>query len=93
MTRMEPRATTLSGRNEQPETWTSQQRPTPRDAAVAREDIMHPMFVTLFMETDADDLLPEQDRRRRARRSQKPLLLSIAASRAPVGDVSRLHRE
>jgi hypothetical protein len=37
----------------------------------AREDIMHPMFVKLFMETDADDLLPEQDRRRRPRRSQR----------------------
>jgi hypothetical protein len=36
-----------------------------------REDIMHPMFVELFMETDADDLLPEQDRRRRARRSRR----------------------
>ena len=31
-----------------------------------REDIMHPMFVKLFMEADADDLLLEQDRRRRA---------------------------
>jgi hypothetical protein len=30
---------------------------------------MHPMFVKLFIETDADDLLPEEDRRRRARRS------------------------
>ena len=29
---------------------------------------MHPMFVTLFIETDADDLLTEeQDRKRRAR--------------------------
>jgi len=37
----------------------------------AREDIMHPMFVKLFMETDADDLVPEQDRRRRLRRSQR----------------------
>jgi hypothetical protein len=37
----------------------------------AREEIMHPMFVKLFMETDADDLLPEQDRWRRARRSRR----------------------
>jgi hypothetical protein len=37
----------------------------------AREDIMHPMFVKLFMETGADDLLSEQDRRRRARRSRR----------------------
>jgi hypothetical protein len=39
---------------------------------VKREDwrrtIMHPLFVTLFIETDADDLLAEeQDRERRAR--------------------------
>jgi hypothetical protein len=32
---------------------------------------MHPMFVKLFIETDADDLLPEEDRRRRARRSRR----------------------
>src|SRR5262249_28139339 len=34
-------------------------------------DIMHPMFVKLFIETDADDLLAEEDRRRRARRSRR----------------------
>ena len=32
---------------------------------------MHPMFVKLFIETDADDLPPEEDRRRRARRSRR----------------------
>jgi hypothetical protein len=33
---------------------------------------MHPMFVKLFIETDADDLLAEQeDGRRRARRSKR----------------------
>ena len=32
---------------------------------------MHPMFVKLFIETDADDLLAEEDRRRRARRSRR----------------------
>jgi len=32
--------------------------------------IMHPMFVKLFIETDADDLLAEEEvKRRRARRS------------------------
>ena len=31
---------------------------------------MHPMFVKLFIETDADDLLAaEEDKRRRVRRS------------------------
>jgi hypothetical protein len=33
-----------------------------------RRTIMHPLFVTLFIETDADDLVAEeQDRKRRAR--------------------------
>jgi hypothetical protein len=32
-----------------------------------RRNTMHPMFVTLFIETDADDLLTEeQDRKRHA---------------------------
>ena len=31
---------------------------------------MHPMFIELFIETDADDLA-EQDRRRRMRRSRR----------------------
>ncbi len=33
---------------------------------------MHPMFVKLFMETDADDLLAEeQDQRRRTRQAKR----------------------
>ena len=33
---------------------------------------MHPLFVTLFIETDADDLLAgEQDRKRRARAARR----------------------
>ena len=32
---------------------------------------MHPMFVKLFIETDADDLPPAEDGRRRARRSRR----------------------
>ena len=32
---------------------------------------MHPMFVKLFIETDADDLPSEEDWRRRARRSRR----------------------
>ena len=33
-----------------------------------RGTIVHPLFVTLFIETDADDLVAEeQDRKRRAR--------------------------
>lgn len=30
---------------------------------------MHPLFKELFIETDADDLVAEEDRRRRVRRS------------------------
>jgi hypothetical protein len=42
-----------------------------KDAAVClRREIMHPMFIELFIETDADDLA-EQDRRRRVRRSRR----------------------
>ena len=29
---------------------------------------MHPMFVMLFLETDADDLAADEEKRRRARR-------------------------
>jgi len=32
---------------------------------------MHPMFVRLFIETDADELDYEEERRRRTRRVQK----------------------
>ena len=45
---------------------------------------MHPMFVTLFMETDADDLLTEeQDRKRRAhaaKRGRSARVIRVAAS-------------
>jgi hypothetical protein len=45
---------------------------------------MHPMFVKLFIETDADDLLAEEEvKRRRARRSRRsqPAVVVRAASR------------
>jgi len=32
---------------------------------------MHPMFKELFIETDAEDLAAEEDRRRRVLRSQR----------------------
>jgi len=45
---------------------------------------MHPMFVTLFIEVDADDLLAEeQDRKRRAhaaRRDRSARVMRVAAS-------------
>ena len=34
-------------------------------------DIMHALFIELFIETDADDLLAEEERRRRVRRSRR----------------------
>jgi hypothetical protein len=45
---------------------------------------MHPMFVTLFIETDADDLLAEeQDRKRRAQaviRGRSARVMRVAAA-------------
>jgi hypothetical protein len=45
---------------------------------------MHPMFVTLFIETDADDVLTEQqDRKRRThavRRSRSARVMRAAAA-------------
>ncbi len=45
---------------------------------------MHPMFVTLFIETDAGDLLTEeQDRKRRAhaaRRGRSARVIRVAAA-------------
>jgi hypothetical protein len=45
---------------------------------------MHPMFVKLFIETDADDLLAEEEaKRRHARRAgrNRPAVLVRAATR------------
>ena len=43
---------------------------------------MHPMFKQLFLQTEADDLLAEQDRRRRvsrARRARPAVIIRPAA--------------
>ena len=42
---------------------------------------MHPMFKELFIDTDADNLAAEQDRRRRARRYRRarPTMIVRAA--------------
>jgi len=46
--------------------------PSQRETREPRRTIMHPLFVTLFIETDADDLLAEeQDRKRRARAARR----------------------
>jgi len=43
---------------------------------------MHPMFIKLFLESDADEQAPEQDRRRRARRSRaRPAVVVRPATR------------
>jgi hypothetical protein len=49
-----------------------------------RRNIMHPMFVRLFIETDTDDLLTEdQDRKRRAhaaRRGRSARVMRVAVA-------------
>ena len=35
------------------------------------EDAMHPMFVKLYLENDADDVLAEENRRRAANRARR----------------------
>jgi hypothetical protein len=48
-----------------------------------RRNIMHPLFVTLFIETDADDALTEQDRKRRAhaaRRGRSTRVVRVVAA-------------
>ena len=48
------------------------------------KNIMHPMFVALFIQTDADDLLTEeQDRKRRAhaaKRGRSARVMRVAAA-------------
>ena len=39
---------------------------------------MHPMFKELFIDTDADDLAAEQDRRRHARRYRPAIIVRPA---------------
>jgi hypothetical protein len=41
------------------------------ETANREETTMHPMFKQLFLQTDADDLLAEQDRRRRVSRGRR----------------------
>jgi hypothetical protein len=75
-------------------TWNSSQgeeRVVPANAAAGppspfpglRRDIMHPMFKELFIDTDADDLAAEDDRRRRMHRSRRarPAMIIRAAAR------------
>jgi hypothetical protein len=52
------------------------------ETANREETTMHPMFKQLFLQTDADELLAEQDRRRRvsrARRARPAVIIRPAA--------------
>ena len=49
-------------------------------AACLGRCIMHPMFKELFIETDAEDLVAEEDWRRRVRRSQRARSAMIVRS-------------
>jgi hypothetical protein len=53
---------------------------------------MHPMFAKLFIETDADDLSPEEDRRRRACRSRRARR-AVAVRPASVAGRTRRGRD
>ena len=51
---------------------------------------MHPMFVTLFIETDADDLLTEeQDRKRRAHAARRGRSARVVRAAAATPDRPR----
>ena len=51
---------------------------------------MHPMFVTLFIETDADDLLTEQqDRKRRAHAARRGRATRVVRTAAATPDRPR----
>ena len=43
---------------------------------------MHPMFVELFIETDADELAYEEDKRRRSRRGKRAQARAIPRTSA-----------
>jgi len=50
---------------------------------LSEEDIMHPMFVMLFLEPDADDLLADEEAKRRratrARHTRSRMTLRVTA--------------
>ena len=47
---------------------------------------MHPMFVKLFLEADADDLPAEEEERRRRRAGRRrPVMVTRAAARGRDG--------
>jgi hypothetical protein len=55
-----------------------------------RRTVMHPMFVTLFIEADADDLLSEeQDRKRRAHTAKRGRSARVMRAAAATPDRPR----
>jgi hypothetical protein len=64
-------------------TWDGKQRPGNSGPRLAEEAIMHPTFVKLFLEADADDLLAEEEERRRhasrARRNRSRMTVRATA--------------
>jgi hypothetical protein len=47
------------------------------------------MFVKLFLESDADDLSPEEDRRRRTRRPRRARPAMVVRPAAMAGSIRR----
>jgi hypothetical protein len=61
---------------------------TPSGSGRGEESIMHPMFVKLFLQASEDDLLAEEeDRRRAANRTRRTR--SRVATRVPARDRDR----
>jgi len=62
--------------------WDGEQRPGRTGPRPAEEAIMHPMFVKLFLEADADDLLADEEERRqratRARNTRSRMTLRVS---------------
>jgi hypothetical protein len=50
---------------------------------------MHPMFVQLFIETDADELAYEEDKRRRSGRTRRAQARTLTRAAAPVRTTAR----
>jgi hypothetical protein len=47
------------------------------------EEVMHPMFVTLFFDTGANDLLAEEEDRRSRARHRRPRMAARVVIRQP----------
>jgi len=64
-------------------TWDGTQRPGNSGPRLAEEAIMHPTFVKLFLEADADDPLAEEEERRRhasrARHNRSRMTVRVTA--------------